>query len=168
MIHVQDSGDSFTLHEIRKDLGMTPTSLIDVLRGVLADAFTFYLRAHGYHWNVVGSDFSEYHNLFEAIYSDVYESVDPIAENIRKLGGIAPFRLQDFMMLRTLNDDIASATDPRSLAANLAEGNDTMISILNNAFAAATAMNEQGIANFLAERIDQHKKWGWQLKASIS
>jgi DNA-binding ferritin-like protein len=26
---------------------------------------------------------------------------------------------------------------------------------------------EQGVANFLAERIDQHQKWHWQLKAVV-
>lgn len=31
---------------------------------------------------------------------------------------------------------------------------------------AATDANEQGIANFLAERDDMHKKWRWQLEAT--
>jgi starvation-inducible DNA-binding protein len=31
---------------------------------VMADTFKFYLRAHGYHWNVEGPDFLQYHELF--------------------------------------------------------------------------------------------------------
>jgi DNA-binding ferritin-like protein len=31
------------------------------------------------------------------------------------------------------------------------------------AFGIANALNQQGIANFLAERIDMHDKWLWQL-----
>lgn len=168
MIHVQSSDSLITPHQIRKDMGMVPNGLTDALRGLLADTVSFYLRAHGYHWNVTGPDFSQYHSLFADIYEDVYGSVDPIAENIRKLGGIAPFRLIDFMTLRTLNDDVSPSTEPFDMAANLAAANDTMIAVLNNAFAVANSVNEQGIANFLAERIDQHKKWAWQLKASVS
>ena len=63
---------------------------VDELNELLADVISFYFKAHSAHWNVMGPDFAEYHSLFESIYSDVYESVDPIAENVRKLamGGI--------------------------------------------------------------------------------
>ena len=37
---------------------------------------------------------------------------------------------------------------------------------IGKAFASANKANEQGIANFLAERDDMHKKWRWQLTAS--
>ena len=41
------------------------------------------------------------------------------------------------------------------------------IVILKNAFDVANQENEQGIANFIAERIDKHQKWNWQLKSSL-
>ena len=144
------------------------TPVINILRRLLADVISFYLRAHGYHWNVIGSDFAEYHALFEAIYTDVYESVDPIAENIRKLDGMAPFRLPELMALRSLNDNPVPAALPALLSADLLDGNEQILVMLNDAFAIATAANQQGIANFIAERIDNHQKWSWQLKSSIA
>jgi DNA-binding ferritin-like protein len=33
-------------------------------------------------------------------------------------------------------------------------------------FNTANESNQQGIANFIAERIDMHQKWNWFLKAS--
>jgi hypothetical protein len=38
---------------------------------------------------------------------------------------------------------------------------------LNNSFATANSANEQGIANFIAERIDSTQKWMWQLRSSV-
>jgi len=38
---------------------------------------------------------------------------------------------------------------------------------LKDAFEMADAGNEQGLANFIAERIDQHQFWSWQLSASL-
>jgi hypothetical protein len=38
-----------------------------------------------------------------------------------------------------------------------------MIEILNGCFASATDENEQGIANFIAERLSAHGKYRWQL-----
>ena len=140
-------------------------SVSEELQGLLSDVVVFYFRAHGYHWNVEGQDFSQYHGLFEDIYSDAYSSIDTIAENIRKLGEYAPFKLDSFSNLSTL-DDSRVPTDPRSMAVDLLSANDKVLEKVMSAFKAATDANEQGIANFLAERQDMHQKWRWQLKAS--
>ena len=141
------------------------STLTTSLSSLLADAVTMYFQAHGYHWNVEGQDFSQYHSLFESIYEDVYSSIDPIAENLRKLDTYAPFALKQFMSLRTL--DFGAATrDPQGMAKALLKSNVSILKSLNTTFQAATDADEQGIMNFLAERIDMHQKWGWQLRAS--
>lgn len=140
--------------------------LSEELTELLADTFTFYLRAHGAHWNVIGTDFAEYHALFAAIYDDVYDSIDPLAENIRKIGVQAPFQLTQFMELRTLSDGDIS-TDARTLALDLLAANDIVIRGIADAFNCATEYNEQGIANFLADRLDKHQMWRWQLSSSL-
>jgi len=140
----------------------------DALRQTLSDVVVMYFHAHGYHWNVKGPDFAQYHALFAEIYEDVYGSVDPLAENILKLGGTAPARLSDYLASSSLNDSAAVTTDPLALARDLAGDNDAVLASLKRAFDIANAANEQGIANFIAERIDSHQKWGWQLKSSDS
>jgi len=141
--------------------------LNEELAELLADVVSFYFRAHGAHWNVKGSDFSEYHKLFLKIYEDVYESIDPIAENLRKLGSLAPFTLPAFIALRCLEDAPTTLQDPIALAMDLLTANDMILDELSDAFDCATAYNQQGVANFLAGRIDQHQFWKWQLTASL-
>lgn len=135
------------------------------LKSALADAVTFYFVAHGYHWNVEGEDFSQYHGLFSDIYEDVYGSIDPLAENIRKMGDYAPFTLSKFTDLRSLEAKEVKP-EPKAMAKELLRLNDGMLKTLNSAFHTANDADEQGIANFLAERIDMHQKWRWQLTAS--
>ena len=141
--------------------------LQEELTELLADVFSFYLRAHGAHWNVVGTDFAEYHELFAKIYEDTYSSVDPIAENLRKLGSKAPFTLPQFIALRTLDDSNIASSDARVLATDLLNANDVLILGISDAFNCATWSGQQGIANFLAERLDAHQMWKWQLSASL-
>jgi HK97 family phage prohead protease len=141
-------------------------SLVDELRELLADSVAFYLQAHGAHWNVRGADFAQYHALFQEIYSDVYESIDPIAENIRKLDGEAPYDLTELLSLRD-SAGIIPSDSPQSLASGLLMANDYLLTELREVFDCAINYNEQGIANFLAERIDQQQKWGWQLRSSV-
>lgn len=142
------------------------SELGEELTELLSDTVTFYLRAHGAHWNVMGTDFAEYHALFASIYDDVYDSIDPLAENIRKIGIRAPFQMSEFMQLRTLSDgDISS--DARTLALDLLAANDIVIRGIADAFECASECGEQGIANFLADRLDKHQTWRWQLSSSL-
>lgn len=148
------------------DMNQVP-DLNEELTELLADVVSFYFRAHGAHWNVKGSDFSEYHKLFNEIYEDVYGSIDPIAENLRKLGSLAPFTLPSLIALRSIEDAPAIMQDPMALASDLLAANDIVIDEISDAFDCATMYGQQGIANFLADRLDKHQFWKWQLTASL-
>ena len=141
------------------------SALTNDLKTFLADSVTMYFVAHGYHWNVEGQDFSQYHALFADIYEDVYSSIDTIAEDLRKLDEYAPFTLSKFIDLRTV-ESVEVAPNPKAMAKALLKVNEGVLVTIGKAFASATKANEQGIANFLAEREDMHKKWQWQLTAS--
>lgn len=140
--------------------------LVQALRVLVADGYALYLRAHGYHWNVKGQDFAQYHELFAEIYSDVHEAIDQTAESLLKLGFDAPFRMPELLSLRTIQDQPIMVNDPQVLAADLLGGNEAMLASLKAALREATAADEQGISNFLSERIDVHQRWSWQLRAS--
>jgi starvation-inducible DNA-binding protein len=153
------------------DLKPTPvtkasSALTAVLRTLLADVYAMAVQAQGAHWNVKGADFGQYHELFGEIYDDVAGSIDPLAEDILKLGSDAPGSLSQITMMRTVQDR-ASGSDPRGLAGALAAVNDELLARLGQACAVADGENEQGVANFLAERVDSHQKWRWQLRASL-
>ena len=140
--------------------------LAAALKRLLADEITMYLMAHGAHWNVEGPMFSQFHEFFSDIYEDVYSSIDPTAENIRKVGGYAPFTLPTLDALRTV-EDRKTNTDPIEMCVALYDANDTVLKSIEDAADAAEEADEEGILNFLAERDDMHKKWRWQLKATI-
>ena len=139
--------------------------LVKALKVSMADVITMYFMAQGYHWNVEGQDFSQYHDLFGDIYEDVYGSIDPLAENVRKLDDYAPFSLQKFIDLRTVEFKDVDPT-PKAMAKSLLKANEAVIATLNDCFKKAEKEDEQGVMDFLAGRIDMHKKWAWQLRAS--
>ncbi len=153
--------------EVTALVAATPVLALPMaLQVVLANAVSMYLSASGAHWDVTGPDFAEYHDLFGDIYEDVQGSIDPLAENILKLGGRAPTAIEQYAQMARV-PSISDTGEPRGFAAQLAVVNDVMIGNLQDAFAVADASNEQGVANFLAERIDMHQKWRWQLRASL-
>lgn len=143
----------------------SPT-VVAVLRPLLADVVALSIACQGAHWNVSGVEFPQYHDLFGDIYDDVSGSIDPLAENILKTGGVAPSTMSEMQSLRTTTDPV-EGRDVRGLVADLAEMNDVIIEKILAAFQVASEANEQGVADFLASRDDMHKKWRWQLRTSI-
>jgi starvation-inducible DNA-binding protein len=51
--------------------------------------------------------------------------------------------------------------------AELLSDNDKMIDLLNACFVSAEEENKQGIANFIAERLDAHEKHSWMLRSIL-
>jgi starvation-inducible DNA-binding protein len=140
--------------------------LADSLKTLLATNFAYYLKAQGFHWNVEGPDFSELHGFFQAIYEDAYSALDPTAEYIRYLGEYSPASLERFSELT----EIAGQTKiPRArlMLEELKVNNDQMLDLLSRCFDEANNDNEQGIANFLAERLSAHGKYRWQLTSYL-
>lgn len=152
--------------EIEGQPAADKSPLIGSLYNILAEATAFYLKAHGAHWNVIGDDFPAYHKLFGKIYEDVQESLDPIAESLRKLNSPAPAELKDLASMASGRTE-AESYEAEDLARDLYAANEALLEHIMVAFKAATDVNQQGIANFLAERQDMHQKWSWQLRSSI-
>jgi starvation-inducible DNA-binding protein len=133
---------------------------------LLSDTVVFKFLAHGYHWNVRGAEFTQFHEFFGEIYEDAEGAIDPIAENLRKLGFDAPFLLEDFLSLSCI-ETRPVGYDPIAMSASLYEANDKILGYLMDAFDYANACREQGVANFLADRISMHQKWKWQLGTTV-
>ena len=141
--------------------------LVEALAENLSNAVVLYFKAHGHHWNVMGPDFAQFHDFFEEIYEDVHAQLDPIAENMRKMGALAPYTLNDFMNLNQM-EDVDVESDPMLMVQDIYVANNIMIESINKAFDIANQLNEQGIADYLAGRDDMHKKWRWQLQSYMS
>lgn len=131
-----------------------------------ASEFTFYLKAHFFHWNVEGPLFKQFHDLFGDIYEEVYDSIDPFAENIRKLGTYTPGSYTRFSALSQLAEE-TSVMPAEQMTAELLEDSDMMVHLLKRNFNAATAAGEEGLADFIAGRMDAHRKHSWMLRATL-
>lgn len=130
-----------------------------------ASEFSFYLKAHFFHWNVEGINFQELHALFDTIYTEVYGAIDPFAEKIRALGAYAPGSNSRFSMLSYIDDE-TSVIPAEQMVAELLQDSDNMVRVLKRVYDMAEAAGEHGFSNFLAERMDAHRKHSWQLRAT--
>ena len=139
--------------------------LAAALKISLANTFVMYFRSHSYHWNVEGPNFNDYHGYFGGLYDEVYGAVDPIAEHIRAIDKYAPISIADLYDAKTIAEDGTLITSTQQMFANLVSSNNEVIASLNKAQELAVYAKQQGLANFLQDRLDVHAKHGWQLRS---
>jgi len=145
---------------------MDQDQYIKNMQALFASEFAFYLKAANFHWNVEGSDFYEYHLIFERIYTEVYESIDTFAEELRSLKSYAPASLG---LLNTLSTVVGQdqVPPPIAMAQELLLDSDNIAELFRQGFDLAEQMGDHGFSNFLADRQDAHKKHSWMLRSTL-
>jgi len=141
-------------------------TLIEQLKTILGTNFALYLKVHGYHWNVEGPNFPQYHDFLNNLYISLFAQIDPIAEHLRALNSYAPGSLARMLELA----DIQEATnipDGIAMMRDLAADNDRFIMHLRAGIVAADGANEPAVGNFLQDILDAHQKHGWMLRSII-
>ena len=140
--------------------------LTDNLKILQATTNVLSIKAQNFHWNVEGDNFPQYHAFFDGYYTEVYASIDRVAEYIRTLDAYTPGSLTRYAELSVIQDQTKI---PRAVLMfqELYQDNGIMIELLNGIFISATEENKQGIANFIAERLDAHNKHAWMLRSIL-
>jgi starvation-inducible DNA-binding protein len=142
--------------------------LVEALKGMQADAVALKFKSHGYHWNVEGILFPEWHEKLLEIYQDIDDSIDTFAEWIRMVdvNEYAPFALSRLAALSSIPETQVT-TAPEDMISDLCNSFDIAIARYIQYFDLATEMKQNGVANFLADRQTALQKWNWQLRASL-
>lgn len=141
--------------------------LADTLKTLLATSYALSIKAQNFHWNVEGPDFPQYHEFFGNYYSEVYDNtIDKIAEIIRQLDSYTPGSITRYAELSQIEDQTKI---PRAelMMQELYHDNAVILEMYKQAFHVANDADEQGIANFIAERIDAHAKHAWMLRSIL-
>lgn len=140
--------------------------LSNQLKVLLGSTFVVYTKTHGFHWNIEGSNFPQYHKLLNKFYDEIYESIDVIAEYIRTLNVYTPETLSRMLELSIIEEQ---PMIPRAqlMIAELLADYEKMTGLVIEIFDVATEQNAQGIANYMAALQDLYTKQAWMLRATL-
>ena len=136
------------------------------LSRLLADTYTLYLKTHNFHWNVTGPMFNTLHLMFMDQYTELWTSLDIIAERIRALDHPAPGTYREFAKLTTIKESVGvpSATD---MIRQLVEGQEAVAKTARNLFPVVDKANDQPTADLLTQRMQVHEKNAWMLRSLL-
>lgn len=140
--------------------------LQQALKIAFASEFSFYLKAHYFHWNVEGPNFPQLHELFGKIYEEVYSSIDKFAEEIRATGAYTPGSFSRFSILSLIDDEV-ELLPAEAMLVELYEDSNKLQEMFQIVFRAAEELGLHGLSDFLASRQDAHAKHSWMLRATL-
>lgn len=150
------------------DLGGNATRDVSAaLNKVLADTFALYLKTKNFHWHMSGPHFRDYHLLLDEQSDQIFAMTDPLAERVRKLGGITLHGIGEIARLQRIKDNEAEYVDPHEMLAELREDNASFVKSMREAHEVCDEVNDVGSASLLEAWIDEAERRAWFLYETI-
>ena len=141
--------------------------LSEDLKILLATQYAFAVKAQYSHWNVEGPDFAQLHKFFEKLYLEVNDnSIDQTAEFIRVLDEYTPGSFERFQELSLIPGQ-TKVPRARLMSEELLADTQVLIDLLNQCFSSAEQENQQGIADFVSQRLAAMGKHAWMLRSFL-
>ena len=135
------------------------------LTEALADTYRLVFKTHAYHWNVEGPLFFSVHMLTDAQYADMFAAADEIAERIRALGQLTPFRLTDIIAASVVKDP-AALPSAVAIVEDLAQDHEMVAKRMHGLIDLADKHKDPVTVDLITRRCGFHEKAAWMLRAS--
>ena len=146
------------------DLSATAVKEITAaLNQTLADVFALYLKTKNFHWHMSGPHFRDYHLLLDEQADQIYAMTDPIAERIRKVGGMTLRSIGHIARLQRIKDNDADYVDAQDMLAELREDNQSLTARLREVHEVVDELNDIATASLLENWIDETERRAWFL-----
>src|SRR6266550_3639940 len=150
--------------ETRTDL--TPQATKDIagaMNAILADVFALYLKTKNFHWHMSGPHFRDYHLLLDEHADQLFAMTDPIAERVRKIGGLTLHSIGQISRTQRVRDNDAEYVEPLDMLAELADDNRTLAARLREAHNVCDEHRDVATASLIEVWIDETERRAWFL-----
>lgn len=133
------------------------------MNAILADVFALYLKTKNFHWHMSGPHFRDYHLLLDEQADQLFAMTDPIAERIRKIGGLTIRSIGHISRLQRVLDNDAEYVEPPDMIAELADDNKTLAARLREAHNVCEEHRDVATTSLIEVWIDETERRTWFL-----
>jgi starvation-inducible DNA-binding protein len=141
--------------------------LFKLLSDTQASLFVLFHKTWVYHWNVVGPNFKEYHDLFGTQYEEMFEEIDRITEHMRFLGMKPVSTLSRITEVSGVEQASNSAQDidAKTMVEQLLADHKKIVEMLTEVSDEAEKQNSKGTINLVDDLNESHGKSVWKLRS---
>src|SRR5882672_2814000 len=151
---------------LKTPTGLSASATQDIsgsLNLLLADIFALYTKTKNFHWHVSGPHFRDYHLLLDEQADQLYETTDPIAERVRKLGGTTLRSIGHTAGLQRVLDNDADYVTPQDMLAELRDDNMQLAAHMRETHNVCDEHGDVATASLLENWIDEAERRVWFL-----
>jgi starvation-inducible DNA-binding protein len=146
------------------DLGPDATrDITAALNTILADVFALYLKTKNFHWHVTGRHFRDYHLLLDEQAEQLFAMTDPIAERVRKIGGLTLRSIGQIARLQRVLDNDAEYVTPLDMLAELRDDNRALTTALREVHNVCDEHGDVATTSLIEVWIDETERRTWFL-----
>jgi starvation-inducible DNA-binding protein len=150
--------------ETRTDLTASATKDITAaMNAILADVFALYVKTKNFHWHMSGPHFRDYHLLLDEHADQLFAMTDPIAERVRKIGGLTLRSIAQISHTQRVVDNDTEYVEPLDMLAELADDNRTLAARLREAHNVCDEHRDVATASLIEVWIDETERRAWFL-----
>lgn len=145
---------------------LKPAGVKDIsgaMNAILADVFALYLKTKNFHWHMSGPHFRDYHLLLDEQADQLFAMTDPIAERVRKLGGLTLRSIGQISRTQRVLDNDAEYVEPLDMLAELAEDNKALTARLRQAHNVCDKHRDVATTSLIEVWIDETERRTWFL-----
>lgn len=139
-------------------------TLYKLLSDTQASLFVLFQKTWVYHWNVVGEDFKQFHDLFGEQYEAVYGEIDRLTEHMRYLN-IKPVPTLSRITEVSYISEANSGLDAMGMVSDLIEGHQQIVELLNKVAEEAEIQKSRATTNLVDDLNEEHGKFIWMLRS---
>jgi len=141
--------------------------LFKLLSDTQASLFVLFHKTWVYHWNVVGPNFKEYHDLFGGQYEEMFEEIDRITEHMRFLGMKPVSTLSRITEVSGVEQasNSAQSIDAKTMVEQLLADHKKIVEMLTEVSDEAEKQNSKGTINLVDDLNESHGKAVWMLRS---
>jgi starvation-inducible DNA-binding protein len=133
------------------------------MNGILADVFALYIKTKNFHWHMSGPHFRDYHLLLDEQADQIFAMTDPVAERVRKLGGLTIRSIGHIARTQRLQDNDAEYVEPSDMLAELGDDNKTLAARLRQAHSVCEEHGDIATASLIEIWVDETERRTWFL-----
>jgi len=133
------------------------------MNAILADVFALYVKTKNFHWHMSGPHFRDYHLLLDEQADQLFAMTDPIAERVRKIGGLTLTSIGHISRTQRVLDNNAEYVEPLDMLAELAEDNKDLAIRLREAHNVCEEHRDVATTSLIEVWIDETERRAWFL-----
>src|SRR5215470_5317657 len=138
-------------------------AVTEALNTLIADAFALYVKTKNFHWHLAGSHFRDYHLLFDEQADTIFESIDIMAERVRRIGGTTIRSISHIGQLQTIEDDNDDFVPAGQMIKRLMDDNAHIAQQIRAAIEVCDKHRDSASSNALQEILDETERRKWFL-----